>query len=106
MHPECIYNIQVSQRAYHDSRQVTCSETSHLNGKLTSATSDRSKSSKSITLSHAKFKRVIARAQVTCVKNSSSPRCLAVGVQAAEAWTAEGDASSDVDVPYLDYKMD
>ena len=29
-----------------------------------------------------------------------------VGVRAAEAWTAEGDASSDVDVPYLDYKRD
>ena len=30
----------------------------------------------------------------------------AVGVWAMEAWTAEGDTSSDVDVPYLDYKRD
>ena len=29
-----------------------------------------------------------------------------VGVQAAEVWTAEGDISSNVDIPYLDYKRD
>ena len=29
-----------------------------------------------------------------------------VGVWTAEAWTAEDDASSDVDVPCLDYKKD
>ena len=29
-----------------------------------------------------------------------------VGVWTAEALTAEDDASSDVDVPYLDYKKD
>ena len=29
-----------------------------------------------------------------------------VGVRAAEAWAAEGDVSSNVDVPYLDFKRD